>query len=112
MLYIHVLNDPDGGIGVWSTHVQRRNGYAYHLRFNAETWSTYDRCVDELALFVTEFAEPWFAEWGEPRKLIAHPELRLSTRKLLEEAVAGHANPESVAASLRKLGIKKQGPKA
>ena len=42
-------------------------------RFNAETRSTYDRCGDELALFVTKFAEPWFAEWEEPRKLIAHP---------------------------------------
>jgi hypothetical protein len=112
MLGIHVLNDPSGGIGVHSDHVRRKNGYAYHHRFNAETWSMYDRCVDELALFVAEFAEPWFAEWREPPKLMAHPELRQSTRKLLEEAIGGHSNPDSIAASLRALGIKKQNQKA
>jgi hypothetical protein len=114
MLGVHVLNDPaaGGGIGVRSDNVRRQNGYAYHHRFNAETWSTYDRCVDELVLFVTEFAEHWFAEWKEPRKLMVHPELRPSTRKLLDEAIAGHANPESVAASLRELGVKERHPKA
>ena len=52
---------------VHSTTARRFTGYAYHHRFNAETWSTYDRCLDELTLFVTEFAEPWFAtaEVGE-----------------------------------------------
>lgn len=112
MLGIHVLNDPSGSIGVHSDHVRRQNGYAYHHRFNAEAWSTYGRCVDELALFVAEFAEPWFAEWREPRKLIAHPELRQSTRKLLEEAIGGQSNPENIAASLKALGIKKQHQKA
>ena len=29
--------------------------------------------TDVETLFVTKFGEPWFAEWGEPRKLIAHP---------------------------------------
>jgi hypothetical protein len=114
MLDIHVLNDPapGGGIGVYSDHVRRQNGYAYHHRFNAETWSTYDRCVDELLLFVTEFAEPWFAEWREPQKSMAHPELRPSTRKLLEEAIAGRTDSASVAESLRALGVKQQRPKA
>jgi hypothetical protein len=114
MLGVRVLNDPTpgGGIGVYSDHVRRSNGYAYHHRFNAETWSTYDRCVDELVLFVVEFAEPWFAEWREPQKLMAHPELRLSTQKLLQEAVAGHANLESVASSLKALGVKERHPKA
>jgi hypothetical protein len=43
---------------------------------------------------------------------MAHPELRLSTLQLLEKAIGGRANPESIAASLRALGIKKQHPKA
>ena len=40
--------------------VRRPDGSAYHHRFNAETFSTYDRCLEELGLFVSEFAEPWF----------------------------------------------------
>jgi hypothetical protein len=113
MLAVRVLNDPapGGSIGIDSDYVRRENGYCYHHRFNVVTWSTYDRCVDELALYVTEFAEPWFAEWRDPQKLMAHPELRLSTKKLLEEAVAGHANPESVAASLKAFGVKERHPK-
>jgi hypothetical protein len=108
MLGVHILNDPAPGrsISFDSDHVRRQNGYAYHHRFNAETWSTYERCLDELVLFMSEFAEPWFAEWKEPRKLMAHPELLPSTQKLLEEAVAGNADPESVASSLRALGVK------
>ncbi|MBI5263637.1 MAG: hypothetical protein HY852_17650 [Bradyrhizobium sp.] len=34
----------------------------YHLRFNAETGSTYERCMDDLVRFVVEDGEPWFAE--------------------------------------------------
>ncbi len=108
MVGLRVLNDPTpgGSIGFNSDHIRRQNGYTYHHRFNAETWSTYDRCLNELMLFMSEVAEPWFVEWREPRKLMAHPELRPSTQKLLEEAVAGNANPESIAASLKALGVK------
>lgn len=42
--------------------LRRHTGYCYHHRFNAETGSTFDRCLDELALFIAEVAEPWFAE--------------------------------------------------
>lgn len=41
---------------------RRPTGYCYHHRFNAETGSTYDRCLEELGLFIAEVAEPWFAE--------------------------------------------------
>nr|WP_321360403.1 hypothetical protein [uncultured Hyphomonas sp.] len=44
-----------------SDPVRKPSGYAYHHRFNALSWSTYDRCVIELAEFADEFAEPWFA---------------------------------------------------
>ena len=94
-----------------SDPVRRQNGYAYHHRFNAETWSTYDRCLDELALFVKEVAEPWFAQWGQPEKLMSHPDLPASTRKLLAEAIAGRADPKNVATSLKNLGIKVRHPK-
>lgn len=43
-----------------SDQVRKRDGYAYHHRFNAKSWSTYDRCLDELELYIRDFAEPWF----------------------------------------------------
>jgi hypothetical protein len=60
MLAVRQLNDDNStAIGVDSDNIRKPDGHAYHHRFNAETWSTYDQCVDELALFVIEFAEPW-----------------------------------------------------
>jgi len=47
-----------------SDHARRSSGYAYHHRFNADTWSTYERCLEELLLFVDEIAEPWFGVRG------------------------------------------------
>jgi hypothetical protein len=52
----------EGGNVNLSDHARRPNGYAYHHRFNAATGSTYDRCVEELDLYLTEVAEPWFTE--------------------------------------------------
>ena len=42
--------------------IRRPTGYCYHHRFNAETGSTYERCLQELGLFIKEIAEPWFLE--------------------------------------------------
>jgi hypothetical protein len=113
MLSIRVLNHPAPGSGIMiiSDHARRPNGYGYHHRFNAETWSTYDRCLDELGLFMTEIAEPWFAEWGEPEKLLTHPELTDSAREALEEALSGGASPDNVAMSLHALGVKRRAAK-
>ena len=33
----------------------------YHLRFNAKSGSTYERCLDDLVRFFAEVGEPWFA---------------------------------------------------
>jgi hypothetical protein len=41
--------------------LRRTTGYCYHHRFNAETSSTYDRCLEELRLFWEDVAQPWFA---------------------------------------------------
>jgi len=46
---------------LYSDLVRKPSGYAYHHRFNALSWSTYDRCVKELGEFASEFADPWFA---------------------------------------------------
>jgi hypothetical protein len=57
------VDDPGKTLDHHTTGKLRRpTGYCYHHRFNALTGSTYDRCLEELALFVSEVAEPWFAE--------------------------------------------------
>ena len=47
--------------------LRRPTGYGYHHRFNSETGSTYKRCLEELDLFMSEVAEPWFAEQRSAR---------------------------------------------
>lgn len=79
----------------------------YHLRFNAETGSTYDRCVDDLARFVVEQGEPWFRRWSSADALLqSDSPLRLLDREFLRDARDGQASAERVAASLKILGIK------
>jgi len=108
MLSIRVLNArvAGGTIGIISDHARRKTGYAYHHRFNAETGSTYDRCLEELGLYMAEIAEPWFAEWRDPQKLLTHPELGADARAGLKSAISNNSNPETVAASLKAIGVK------
>ena len=42
--------------------LRRSTGYCYHHRFNAQSGSTYERCMEELDLFMHEVADPWFVE--------------------------------------------------
>ena len=51
-----VLNGPS------SEQVRDARGYTYHLRFNASSWSTYDRCIVDLERIVKEHGLPWFEE--------------------------------------------------
>jgi len=108
MLSVRVLNAPiaGGAIGIISDPARRTTGNAYHHRFNAETGSTYDRCLEELGLYMCEVAEPWFAEWRDPEKLMKHADLSTEARKGLKSAMIGNTDPEAVAASLKALGIK------
>ena len=79
----------------------------YHLRFNAETGSTYDRCVDDLARFVVEQGEPWFQRWSSVDALLqVDSPLRPQDRDSLRAALDGQASAEHVATSLKILGIK------
>ena len=81
----------------------------YHLRFNAETGSTYDRCVNDLERFVIEQGEPWFQRWSSVEALLqADSPLRPPDRESLRAARDGHANAERVATSLKILGIKER----
>lgn len=61
MMEFRGLNGPS------SHQVRDSRGYAYHLRFNALTGSTYDRCLEDLARITLEHGLPWFAaqEYGE-----------------------------------------------
>src|SRR6185369_5477847 len=45
-----------------SNMVRDERGYAYHLRFNAVTGSTYQRCLDDLIRVTKEHGLPWFAK--------------------------------------------------
>lgn len=48
------LDGPD------SDRLRDARGYACHLRFNAWSWSTYDRCVEDLSRVLDEHGLPWF----------------------------------------------------
>ncbi|HUR47313.1 MAG TPA: hypothetical protein VMZ27_15635 [Candidatus Saccharimonadales bacterium] len=106
---IRVLNDDFVAAafnGPQSDAVAIRAG-RYHLRFNAETGSTYERCVDDLARFVIEQGEPWFQRWNSIDALLqSDSPLRPQERDSLRAARAGQASAERVAASLKILGIK------
>jgi len=79
----------------------------YHLRFNAETGSTFDRCVDDLARFVVEQGEPWFQRWSSIDALLqSDSPLRPPEREFLRSAEKGQESAERVAVSLKILGIK------
>lgn len=94
------LNGPQSDAG-------RLHAGRYHLRFNAETGSTYDRCIDDLARFVVEHGEPWFQRWSSVDALLqSDSPLRPQDRDFLRAAQDGQANAERVAASLKILGIK------
>lgn len=80
----------------------------YHLRFNAQTGSTYDRCIDDLIRFVLEQCEPWFLRFRQPEALLslADSPLRQPEKDRLREAIDGHTDPAAEAKSLNLLGVK------
>jgi len=107
---IRVLNDSFVGAalnGPWSDATRVRAG-RYHLRFNAKSGDTYDRCIDDLLRFVVDHGEPWFEPFHTIDNLLRLPEspLRPSEKELLADAIAGNAKLENVANSLRIFGIK------
>jgi hypothetical protein len=106
---IRVLNDDFVAAalnGPYSDPGTLRGG-RYHLRFNAETGSTYDRCVDDLARFVVEQGEPWFQKWREIEALLqSNSPLGAKQKDFLSAAQRGQASADRIAASLKILGIK------
>lgn len=106
---IRVLNDDFAAAalnGLCSDASTLRAGQ-YHLRFNAETGSTYDRCVEDLVRFVVEQGEPWFQQWNSVDALMqSDSPLRPEQRDFLRAARDGYPSAERIAASLKIFGIK------
>jgi hypothetical protein len=105
-----VLNDPFEAAalnGPFSDPTRFRAGL-YHLRFNAKTGSTYDRCVEDLGRFVSEQGEPWFIRFRSPDALLGFQDspLRQPEKERLASAVAGNSDANAVAQPLKVLGIK------
>lgn len=112
-LGIRVLNDSFSAAALKGPHSDA-GGYPvptspnYHLRFNANTGSTFDRCIDDLVRFVEEQGLPWFAEFASARSLLDKPSSPLTdeAKQLLNGAMNGHADPQNNTLSLKLLGIK------
>jgi hypothetical protein len=87
-------------------------GLRFHLRFNAETGSTYERCMADLSRLVDEHIEPWFQRFADPLILFSDPSspLNAEEKDALEAALYGQSDPNRVAASLKLMGIKKHVP--
>ena len=108
---IRVLNDCFAAAalnGPFSDPDRIRSG-RYHLRFNAQSWDSYDRCIDDLVRFVAEQGEPWFHQFNVAENLIRRPDspLKPAEKQLLEDAIAGESIPENEANSRKLLGIKR-----
>ena len=50
--------------GPSSESLRDGRGYAYHLRFNARSGSTYDRCINDLRRVLDDHGLPWFDRQG------------------------------------------------
>lgn len=60
-----IIKAPDSPVtDAWldSDKLKDSSGYRYHLRFNALTWSTYDRCLQDLERVTKEHGQPWFSQ--------------------------------------------------
>lgn len=43
-----------------STSLRDEHGYGYHTRFNALSWSMYERCLDDLVRVTVDHGLEWF----------------------------------------------------
>lgn len=55
------LLDPIHLNGPSSSELSDSDGDAFHLTFDALSWSTYDRCLEDLVRVTLEHGFPWFA---------------------------------------------------
>lgn len=107
---IRVLNDDFPGAalnGPHSDEFAKVRSSRYHLCFNAESGSTYDRCITDLVRYVIDHGESWFQQWSSIDSLLQpNSPLTSNARDSLRAARDGLSSPERVAASLKIFGIK------
>lgn len=108
---IRVLNDAFEGLssnGPRYDFSERLRAAHYHFRFNAQTGSTYDRCIDDLHRYVQHEGEPWFTRFRDSEALLSFQDspLREPEKARLREAMDAHADVAAMSRSLRLLGIK------
>jgi len=105
---IRVLNDTFDApaLNGPTTDDFKTNGrWTYSLEFGAEEGSV-ARCVDEIARFCSEVAEPWFERFVGPRILLASESpLNERERANLERSFKGLADTETVRSSKKLLGV-------
>lgn len=80
----------------------------YHVRFNARSFSQYDRSLVDATRLVEEQALLWFAAFSTPEALLerADSPLPTETRERLRIALSTGGDPATVAASRKLLGIR------
>jgi hypothetical protein len=107
-LAIRVLNAsfPAIALNGPSTDQGPREG-RYHLRFNAESLHSFDRCAQDLARYVREIGEPWFTRFRKPGPLLVDVEspLQDDDKASLRAALVGRASAENLALSKKELGL-------
>ena len=106
-LGVRVLADDQSPLaiaGPFSDELRFREG-RYHLRFNARTGDSFERCVADLDRFVVQEAEPWFRRFRSTSALLTDPEspLRDNERRALSAAVEGSVS----STSLKELGLER-----
>ncbi|MFT3917141.1 MAG: hypothetical protein QM704_24560 [Anaeromyxobacteraceae bacterium] len=108
-LGIDLLDGPmkRGAWGPSSDPAHLRAG-RYHLRFNARSGSTYERCIDDLARFVSELGEPWFARLAAPEALVAEfvAQQVPDARERMDALRSGRVDAATRAATLEAKGVK------
>jgi hypothetical protein len=109
---IRVLNDVFEALspnGPRYDYSERLRAAQYHFRFNAQTGSTYDRCVDDLVRYVAQEGEPWFTRFRAPEALLTvESPLREKHKEQLRQAIDKRADLAAISQSLKLLGIKER----
>jgi hypothetical protein len=112
-LAIRVLNDSAPSLHLNGPDTDRapREG-RYHLRFNAESLDSFDRCVRDLSRYAREIGEPWFSSFRDSEALLKPGDSPLSdeARINLRAALNGHASPDAVALTEKELGLNRRRP--
>lgn len=107
---IRVLNSAFDGLALNGPHSDQAYDERLHLRFNAESFHSFDRCVTDLVRYVATTGEAWFLAFRAPNDLLVRDDspLQDEEKSALRDAVAGNAAEEKVKASRKELGLERK----